>query len=76
MSIDRAKPRRTPLLLAGEDGLERIVRHSVGAVTGARHNRPPGALPHLDVIPKGFDRHDVSGVQAHVGGTAPPGSPA
>jgi hypothetical protein len=29
-----------------------------------------GALPHLDVIQRAFGPHDVSGVQAHVGGAA------
>ncbi len=29
-----------------------------------------GKLPHLDTIQKSFGRHDVSGVQAHVGGAA------
>jgi hypothetical protein len=29
-----------------------------------------GALPHLDSIQRAFGRHDVSGIQAHVGGEA------
>ena len=31
---------------------------------------PSGALPHLDAIQNSFGGHDVSGVQAHVGGAA------
>ncbi len=35
-----------------------------------------GALPHLAAIQRAFGRHDVSGVKAHVGGTAAEGSAA
>ncbi len=31
---------------------------------------PAGPLPHLDAIQRSFGRHDVGGVQAHVGGAA------
>lgn len=35
-----------------------------------------GALPHLDEIQRSFGRHDVSGIEAHVGGSAAPATRA
>jgi hypothetical protein len=37
---------------------------------------PAGALPHLDRIQRLFGRHEVSGVRAHVGGSAAEGAAA
>jgi hypothetical protein len=42
-----------------------IQRHAAAGVAGSG-----GALPHRDRIQASFGRHDVSGVQAHVGGDA------
>lgn len=46
-----------------ESGL--LQRRAAHGVTG-----PSQALPHRDAIQASFGRHDVSGVQAHVGGRA------
>ncbi len=50
--------------------------HSVHAA--ARHgvSGSGGALPHLEVVQRSFGPHDISGVQAHVGGKAAEASTA
>ncbi len=42
--------------------------------TGPAIADPGSALPHLDTIQRSFGEHDVSGVVAHVGGTAAQGA--
>lgn len=45
-------------------------RGAVGTLAAAGVEGPSVALPHLDTIQASFGRHDVSHVQAHVGGAA------
>ncbi len=51
--------------LAGPAGGEAIHEAAAAGVAGGG-----GPLPHLDLIQQSFGRHDVSGVEAHVGGPA------
>ncbi len=56
---------------AGMETTEAVQRAAAHGVSGAG-----GSLPHLGAIQRAFGRHDVSGVQAHVGGKAAEGSAA
>ncbi|MBZ0234162.1 MAG: DUF4157 domain-containing protein [Deltaproteobacteria bacterium] len=49
-------------------------RVQVAAAQGVRS--PGGPLPHIDRIQRSFGHHDVSGIQAHVGGAAADASAA
>jgi hypothetical protein len=43
---------------------------AVRSTAAAGFAGPAVAVPHLDVVQRSFGRHDVSGVEAHVGGAA------
>ncbi|HEX3763295.1 MAG TPA: DUF4157 domain-containing protein [Kofleriaceae bacterium] len=53
---------------AGAAGAERTEDVHAAAARGVA--TPAQALPHADRIQRAFGRHDVSGIQAHVGGEA------
>ncbi|MBX3162621.1 MAG: DUF4157 domain-containing protein [Deltaproteobacteria bacterium] len=63
---------------AVEDAQEEEAPHDGGAHDTARRGfaGPARALPHLATIQTSFGKHDVSGVQAHVGGPAAEASDA
>lgn len=62
---------------AGGAPVQRMARSEGAAAPGEVHEAaeagtrgPGGPLPHLDKIQQSFGAHDVSGIQAHVGGEA------
>lgn len=57
-----------PVQLRGQGGKQESGDVQQAAAAGVQAGG--GAMPHLDAIQKSFGAHDVSGVQAHVGGEA------
>ena len=51
-------------------GAREVSSASVHAAAARGLEGTGGALPHLDVIQQAFGRHDILGVNAHVGGPA------
>src|SRR5436305_1618281 len=78
-----AKIQRTAV--ASSAGPNEAVQRREGGAQSADHVQETAAtgvsgagttLPHLDLIQRAFGRHDVSGIQAHVGGPAATASDA
>ncbi len=63
--------RASPVQRAGGGATEAVHRAAAHGVQGSG-----GSLPHRQAIQKSFGKHDVSGVQAHVGGKAAEASDA
>ncbi len=68
--FDRPAAQARSLAFARSDAAELGPREQTQATADRGVDGPGRALPHGDVIQASFGRHDVSGIQAHVGGQA------